>query len=48
LHRISRRERKELEYVDIPSRLEDLNTPPGIISIGLTGDAYEVEITDYH
>ncbi|HEY5624444.1 MAG TPA: type II toxin-antitoxin system RelE/ParE family toxin [Gammaproteobacteria bacterium] len=68
---LAKRAARELEYVDLASKLEDLRTPPGnrlhtlggdrkgqhSISINdqwricfrfRDGDAYDVEVCDYH
>ena len=68
---IVRRARRKLEYIDLASRLDDLQVPPGnrlhrlrgdrkgqhTIAVNdqwricfrfVDGDAYDVEIADYH
>jgi proteic killer suppression protein len=68
---IAKRAARKLEYVDLATRLDDLNVPPGnrlhalggnregqhAISINdqwricfhfVDGDAYDVEVCDYH
>lgn len=68
---IARRATRKLEYIDLATRLDDLQVPPGnrlhplgrnregqhAISVNdqwricfrfSDGDAYDVEITDYH
>ncbi|MDP3630341.1 MAG: hypothetical protein Q8S43_05220 [Actinomycetota bacterium] len=40
---VAGRAARKLEYVDLATQLDDLKVPPGN-----RGDAYDVEVCDYH